>query len=287
MPSTTDALVTITSPDGRTKASVEPGSGGRLVSLVIDGVEVIATCQQPFDADYFRGSFPMAPWCGLLTDGIVHFDGAEHRVTGQSAPEGPKQYHGALHSWPFEVVVAAQHVVGMTVAIGPDQPDGWPWPGTVRQSYELRDGALVARLSAHTGGPEFPAGLGFHPWFVTSLDGERDAVVDFRPGRELVSVGGGRREAADPGEREEAVRGVGSGVFVEVDGWPTISWPDGPALELQSNAPVWVTYDGTPGGFCVEPWTTPDGRMDTPYTHRVTPDDPAVLEFVIKFRAAV
>jgi len=278
VPSTTSALVTITSPDGRASAAVEPDSGGRLVSLVIDGHEVIPTCEQPYDADYFRGSFPLAPWCGLLTDGIVHFDGAEYPVTGQSAPEGPKQYHGAVHSWPFEVVVAATHVVGMKVPIGPDHPDGWPWPGTVRHSYELRDNALVARLSVHTDGPEFPAGVGFHPWFVTSLDGERDAVVDFRPGRELVEAGHGRRVPAEPGDD------LGSGLFIDVEPWPTISWPDGPRLELSSNAPVWVTYDRTPGGFCIEPWTTPDGRMDTPYTHRVTPDSPAELEFMIKFR---
>lgn len=279
MTNTKPDLVTITSPDGRATAAVEPAAGGRLVSLVIDDHEVIPTCEQPYDADYFRGSFPLAPWCGLLTDGIVHFDGAEYRVTGQSAPEGPKQYHGAVHSWPFEVVVAAQHVVGMKVAIGPDQPDGWPWPGTVRQSYELRNDALVARLSVHTDGPEFPAGVGFHPWFVSSLDGEREAVIDFRPGRELVAAGSGRRVPAEPGTDH------GSGLFIEVEQWPTITWPDGPRLVLSSNAPVWVTYDRTPGGFCIEPWTTPDGRMDTPYSHRVRPDSPAELEFAISFRS--
>lgn len=275
---TTPEVVTITSPDGRTTAGVEPGSGGRLVSLRIGGDEVIATCERSYDADYFRGSFPLAPWCGLLTDGIVHFDGQEHPVRGRSSPEGLRQYHGGVHSWPFAVDTVSTDRVEMSVPIGPDQPDQWPWAGTVRQSYQLRDDRLVIALSVHSDGAEFPGAAGYHPWFVTELDGGRRAEVDFRPGRRLeIDQTGRRRVPAPVGED------TGSGVFDQITQSPQITWVDGPSLTLEANTEVWVTYDRTAGGFCVEPWTAPDGPMDNSYVHRVTPQSPCVLDFSIVF----
>ncbi|MFW6599056.1 hypothetical protein ACQBAU_01100 [Propionibacteriaceae bacterium Y2011] len=265
------------SPDGRLTARVEPGSGGRLVSLVVDGSEVIATCQGRHGADYFRGSFPMAPWCGLLTDGIVDFDGKQYEMTGRTSPSGPKYYHGAVHSWPFEVLAHTPTTIEQQIRIGPDQPDAWPWAGRVRHDYELTDDTLITRLSVHSDGEEFPGAVGLHPWFVSHLGGDpaRPADIDFRPGQELVRTADSHREPTPE------VGSTANGLFIDLAGPPTISWPGGPTLQLESTAPVWVTYTHPEGGFCVEPWTSPDGPMDNTYVHRVTPDSPCTMEFVI------
>lgn len=278
----TTTQVTVRSPDGRAVAAAEPGAGGRLVSLVIDDHEVIADCERRSDADYFRGSFPLAPWCGMLTDGIVHDGEREHQLPAGSPADGRPYYHGAVHSRAFPVIEEAPDRVMMEVPIGPAQPEGWPWPGRVRQEYRLTDDRLVAALSVHTDGPEFPAGAGFHPWFVGRLGGDPDRPVDvdFRPGSELLRDDTARRQPGPVGDD------VLTGVFADVRSAPHISWPGGPQLELHANTAVWVTYAQLPCGVCVEPWSTPDGPMDNRYVHRVTPSSPCVLDFEIRFRTS-
>lgn len=277
----TQPRITVRSPDGRATAAVEPAAGGRLVSLEIDGQEVIADCERRSDADYFRGSFPLAPWCGMLTDGVVH-DGADrHQLPAGDPADGRPFYHGAVHSRTFPVLEDAADRVVMELPIGPDQPEGWPWPGRIRQEYRLTDRELAAVLSVHTDGPEFPAGAGFHPWFTGRLGGDPDrpAEVDFRPGAELFRDDTARRQPGPVGDD------VLTGVFADVTTNPRLSWPGGPTLELRANTEVWVTYAQLPCGVCVEPWSTPDGPMDNRYVHRVTPESPCVLEFVIDFRS--
>ncbi len=265
-------LVTLTSPDGRTTAAVEPSAGGRLVSLVVDGTEVVAAVERRTAADFYRGSFPLAPWCGSLTGtpDIVR-DVRQGALAGQ---------HGLVHSWPFQVDAVTAQAVEQSIQIGPDQPDQWPWRGFVTHRYELTDTMLITQLAVHSHGDEFLASAGFHPWFITRLgdDPAREAVVDFRPGRRLEMDE--NRQRTIPA----APTKLRNGVFDQIAQNPTISWPDGPSLTLTSNTEIWVTYDQGPG-FCVEPWTAPDGPIDGPHLQLVTPESPCVLDFSIIFDA--
>ncbi|HIT74673.1 MAG TPA: hypothetical protein IAA98_03725 [Candidatus Avipropionibacterium avicola] len=265
-------LVTLTSPDGRTTAAVQPSAGGRLVSLVVGGIEVIADVEPRSAADFYRGSFPLAPWCGTLT--------GTPDLTRDLRPGALSGQHGLVHSWPFQIDTVSPHLVEQSIQIGPDQPDQWPWRGFVTQRYELTDTTLITQLAVHSHGDAFSASAGFHPWFITRLDDDpaRTAVVDFRPGRQLTMDENGQRTIAG------APTTPMSGVFDQIAQNPTINWPVGPSLTLTSNTEIWVTYEQGPG-FCVEPWTAPDGPVDGPHLQQVTADSPCVLDFSIIFSA--
>jgi aldose 1-epimerase len=49
----------------RASALLDAKAGGRLTSLIVEGQEVLAGVPRPPDApDWYRGSFPLAPWAG-------------------------------------------------------------------------------------------------------------------------------------------------------------------------------------------------------------------------------
>ena len=93
--------------------------GGRLASLVVDGLELLVT---EGEKPTRWGSFPMVPWAGRLPFGLLRFDGEEHTFPITSAPHAN---HGtAMHS--------------MWIESGPDTietplDEPWPFGGNVSQ----------------------------------------------------------------------------------------------------------------------------------------------------------
>ena len=62
------------------KAAVrlDPGSGGRIASLKIDGAELLAP---RVGSDWLLwGCYPMVPWAGRVRDGRFGFDGEEYQL---------------------------------------------------------------------------------------------------------------------------------------------------------------------------------------------------------------
>jgi galactose mutarotase-like enzyme len=264
----------------RASAIVDPASGGRLLSLVIDGHEVIATVPQelvdellPGDAgarrDWYRGSFPLAPWAGLLPDGAFTFDGARYEV---ERDESGAAQHGVVADVAWTVDSSSDEAVALSTPFGPGLPGRWPFGGRATQSFVLDKSVLRMRLEVHSTSEPMPAIAGYHPWFRRELDGGAAASVGFSPRRRLTP-----RPTADLGERPW------DDLFIELEGSPTIAWEGGPSLTLESAAPVWVYYERMPIGFCIEPWTGANGGLDTAWASVVTPGTPLILDFSIHF----
>src|SRR5215218_775601 len=138
----TDGSVTVTLHHGEVVAVIDPTTGGRLTSLTVRGEEVLATVPRDVlekhlpagatrDVDWYRGSFPLAPWAGTLDSGAFEFDGRKYTL-----PKGREPVHGLVAERRWDLVgVPTKSSATFAVPIGPDLPGGWPFDGLVRQSF--------------------------------------------------------------------------------------------------------------------------------------------------------
>ena len=74
---TPDGASTLVLEAGDARATILPGDGGRIGSLVVGDHELLVTG----DPDRMRwGSYPMAPFAGRIRHGRFTFRGIEHRL---------------------------------------------------------------------------------------------------------------------------------------------------------------------------------------------------------------
>lgn len=276
----------------RATAVVDPSAGGRLLSLVVEGEEVIAVLPAEVVAafegsngdvqhDWFRGSFPLAPWVGDLPGASFTFEGRAHSV---EADANGRAAHGVVAECAWSVLDGPRDDSSLVLEalFGPEHAGGWPFDGRAVQSFTLTGSALQMRLEVQSAQGRMPAVAGYHPWFRRHLATGALASVEFHPAQRLISTSSGVTLSADLGPHPW------DDLFVGVAEPPRISWPGGPSLSLVSDAPVWVYYEEMPIGLCLEPWTgSSAGFVDVDANDRwvsiVSPGKPLVLNFEIRF----
>lgn len=237
--------MTLTLEDGRLAVVVAPERGGRLLSLRVDGHELLSTTDVPGVPDSVtHGCYPMVPWAGRVRDGLVEDGGIEHAL--------PVEADGhALHGLGRDAVWTVAEG-GDATAVDLEVPLGAPWPaeGTARLSYRLADDALTCRLTWDGDGPG--ASLGFHPWFRRRLDDGTEVELDVGLARMLERgsdhLPTGRVVDVGPRPWDDC--------FV-VDREPVLRWDDRVALRLTADTVWWVVFTEPEHAVCVEPQTAP------------------------------
>ncbi len=252
---------------------MDPGDGGRLTSLVLDGVELLGGDEPPAGAPigWFSGCFPMAPFAGRLDHGRFAFAGRTYEPPRNA---GPHAQHGTVFDRRWRLEEAEPRRLRMSVALA----EPWPFPGTVEQTVALEDHALRLTLTVRSGRGLMPATLGFHPWFRRDL-GSGAAEIDVAPRL--------RYQPDETGIVGEVGRDLGQrpwdDVFTDLAAAPRVRWPDGPTLTLESAAPVWVIYERPQAALCIEPLTAPPNSLGTDRGAVVRPDAPLSLTLTIRW----
>ena len=237
--------------------SVDPADGGRIVSLVIGGVErilpkALARSREP---PLYWGCYPMVPWAGRLSHGRIPTPTGEVRLDANLPPSA---IHGLGFDKPWDVLERSETAVTMRCEL---RGLGWPFGGQAVQT--LRLGADHLDFDLQVGGytRAGPAGLGWHPWFTRPGGGDVALRVDASEvlvlDEDLAPTGETRRVTA----REDLRSGELLGdrrldhVYVRTKSPALVRWPD---LELRidfdKTLPTVVVYTPTEG-FCVEPQT--------------------------------
>lgn len=197
------------------------------------------------------GMYVMAPWPGRLRGNRVVHDGVAHPLP--VTHEG-WALHGTVLDAAVDVVEADERdgraYVETLAPLGLD----WPWPGRVRQVWELRPGVLHTLVAVETDGPTFPAEAGWHPWFHRRLGRGEDVVVDLAASGMLERgpdhLPTGRvLDTPPPGPYDDA--------FVVPSGRGVLTWPGALRLEVDSDVGWYVVFDELPDWVCVEPQTAP------------------------------
>ena len=237
--------------------AVDTAMGGRIVSLVIGGVERILpkANARPSALATGWGCYPMVPWPGRLSEGRIPTKEGEVRLE-QNRP--PTTIHGLVFDKPWRVETQNETEVSVSCEL---RGLGWPFGGETRQT--LRLGPISLDLLLEVGGytRPGPAGLGWHPWFTRPRTGDVEVRLDARKvlvlDADLVPTGQVRPVTADEDLRTgPALAGRRlDHVYVDARGPSVVRWPDLElAIEYDDSLPTVVVH--TPAqGFCVEPQT--------------------------------
>ena len=237
---------------GTTTAAVDPERGGRLVSLAVDGRELIVPPPDASDRSIYWGSFLMAPWVGRIEHGVLAWNG--RRVDLPRNEEG-HAIHGLVHERAWEVEAATCCTATLACRV---DPAAWPFGATVRQTFELDTDhlSIAAELCAETA---MPASIGWHPWFrrngggpvVTLAAAEVLETQRLIPTGRRVPVDGltDLREGGRVCEREL------DHVYPDAASPAIARWPD-LELAVEFGPPLTtVVVHSRPQAFCIEPQT--------------------------------
>lgn len=219
---------------------------------------------------WYHGSFPMAPYAGLVRDSTVDFEGRSYRLQPNY---GAHAGHGVVFDRPWSV---AEHSASRLV-LGIALDERWPWGGEVAQVFDLEPGSLTMRLTVTNEQRRMPAALGYHPWFVRHPLGKGEASYSFKPLRRYAMDRDGfpQQPGPDLGSRPW------DDVFTDLQADPAVSWEGGPTLRLSSDAPVWTLFERLDSGFCIEPLTAPPNSIGRARAAIVEPGVPLSLLFTI------
>ena len=235
-------------------ATIDDEDGGRLISLVASGVELLVQ-EDPDPGPIPRaGSFLMAPWVAEMAEGRLVVDGVEHRLPPNV---GRHAVHGLVMRGPWQVVAVSDR----DVVLERELAAPWPLGGRARQEITLDPAGIRLGAAVVAGRSAMPAALGWHPWFRctdpgatrvrVSADRRLDLDAELLPrGRSLPLTGvDDLREGPILGDRAIDV------VYEDV-AWPvTLELPDGTLrIEADPAMTIGVVYT-SPGAVCIEPWS--------------------------------
>jgi aldose 1-epimerase len=260
---------------GDLSATIHPADGCRLASFTVGGVELMRGWT-PERRAFQYGCFPMVPWVGRMRDGRLAFQGKTHALPVNKPPHA---MHGMACFAPWQIVRTGPRAAEFVLPL----EDPWPWKGHVVQCFELTEEALQITLSVCSGGAEFPAAAGWHPWFRKWLGETGDggegseaeklhiafsAAWQEEPGDDELPTG--RRGAVRPGPWDDCFGFTGP-MHARLD------WPGRFGLDISSAASSMVVFDKKPDAACVEPLSgPPDGINTCPAI--VTPATPLVVK---------
>jgi aldose 1-epimerase len=236
---------------------IDQADGGRIVSLVIAGVErilpkALARASEPA---LYWGCYPMVPWPGRLSHGRIPAKDGEVRLDANLPPSA---IHGLGFDKSWEIVERSETDITMRCEL---RGLGWPFGGHALQT--LRMGTNRLELELQVGGytKAGPAGLGWHPWFTRPPTGDIGLRVDASEVLVLDADQAPTGEVRPVTPREDLRSGPPLGdrrldhVYVRTTGPAIVRWPD---LELRieyDKSLQTVVVHTPPEGVCVEPQT--------------------------------
>lgn len=251
-------------------ATIAPSEGGRLVSLMVGGHELLVT---EGNGPYARGMFPMVPYAGRIRRGELHFRGHTYHLPITMPPHS---IHGTLTNVAWDVSARGPHSVRLSARLGPP----WPFRGRVEQRFRIDPSTLSVELELDADEP-MPAWMGWHPWFRRHVEGvEEDLELSVDPGTMLARDS----EGLPTGKRERPKPRPWDDTFTDLSGPPRLRWPGLIRLTVESACRWWVIYDEQPHGLCVEPQTAPpDAANWTPDDVLVEPGHPLRAAMTVRW----
>ena len=142
---------------------LDPELGGSLLSLSVDGVDLLRRAPSKPLHVLEAACFPLVPFANRIADGRMMF--RERQVVLPPDPAAaPHAHHG--HGWrrPWRLVEKTEETAELAFR---HEPDEWPWAYVATQRVALVDGGAEIDLSVtNLSDEDMPAGLGLHPYFV-------------------------------------------------------------------------------------------------------------------------
>jgi aldose 1-epimerase len=242
---------------GAVVMKVDPMDGGRIVSLIVGGVERILpkARARALTPPLYWGCYPMVPWAGRLANGRIPTEAGEVQLEPNLSPS-------AIHGLGFDKAWAVLEQSKTAVTLSCEMRGlGWPFGGRAQQTLRLGSNSLALELEIGEYARRGPAGLGWHPWFTRPESGDVALRLDAREvlvvDADLVPTGEVRAASASEDLRSGAALGDRrlDHVYVRAKGPALLRWPDlDLAIEFDEGLSTVVVHTPTEG-VCVEPQT--------------------------------
>lgn len=243
--------------------TIDPSAGGRVASLVVEGLELLVTAaDRPMD----WGCYVMAPYAGRVRNGRFTFKGVEHHLPRNLAPHA---IHGTVFDRMWKVEDAGTASALLSCDLGPD----WPFAGRVAHEVVLTDHGLELRLEVAAEEEPFPAACGWHPWWRRRL--ARGGPVELDVDAESMWLRGS--DGVPTGDLVSPSAGPWDDCMTDLRRPVVLRWDGALELTVETSCDDVVVFDEPTHAVCVEPQTgPPDALRLTPLL--VEPGWPLVAE---------
>ncbi len=226
---------------------IDPQNGGRIMSWQIDGVDVLA----PAEVHPIRGGmYVMAPWVGRLKDATITYKNQHH-------PQSLTYKHWAIHgSMPFsecEVSLISES----EVIIHHTTPSTWPAPMNIDVTWKVSSIGLLSTSKISTTDGEFPAAIGWHPWFLKTLSNGSSATYSFDSNQQFAVD----EDLIVTGNLIEKTEGPHDDSFILKSGEAEIRWNGFRTMKIQTSARYLHLFE-TERLVCLEPETSPPNGVN-------------------------
>lgn len=229
---------------GRATCDIDPENGGRIVSISVDGRELLVV---DGDEPLLRGCYPMAPFAGRVRDAQLLVDRQIHHLRLNSPPHS---IHGTVFDRGWVVDSALPDSVTLSTGLGPH----WPFTGTITQQIKLHPNHLELELELHAD-ERMPAQVGWHPCFV------KPTVTSMRFAHMLVrdehGIATTQRVEHDPVDVDDCFEDL-----ITPDGRIGLT-VNGVEIALTSDCRHWVVYDRPAHVTCIEPQSGPPNGVNS------------------------
>ena len=249
---------------GGTTVTIDPEAGGRIASIVVDGLELLVTAA---DQSTGWGCYVMAPFAGRIRDGRFRFNGTTHQLPRNHPPHA---IHGTVFEREWKVEDASRTEATLICDLGPD----WPFAGRVTHELTLNDEGLDLRIEVSADDQPFPASCGWHPWWRRRLARGGPVELDLDAGSMWLRGPDGipTGEVVSP-----PPPGPWDDCMTELRRPAVLRWRGAIELTVTSTCDDLVVFDQPTHAVCVEPQTgPPDALRLTPLL--VEPGWPLVAE---------
>lgn len=256
----------------RAIAVVDSQDGGRLTSLIIDGLEVLR--DETFNTDHSifgYGSFPMAPYAGRIRNGKFEFAGTEYQLSNLA--DYPHAMHGTVIYQEWETAFASATKFKINTKV----EEGWPFTAAVSQTFELGSNYLQISMEL-IADQQMPAWIGFHPWFRKEIAGNKlELTANFTQMyvRDDDKVATKTISSPKPLPWDDCFVGETPDI--------KLTWGNLLTLDLTSNFPYWVIYSAPEDALCVEPQSAPPNALELEKAQILAAGESLVLNFKLQY----
>jgi aldose 1-epimerase len=251
---------------GKHKLEIDSIAGGRAAQWFVDDLQILGP---KGDHPLVGGWYLMAPWAGRIRDNQVTYQKRKY-------PQKVNFQKWAIHGTVAFNEGKVQNQTSDSVEIVHKTNSDWPISMEILQRWSITSKYLkcYARISTIEG--EFPAELGWHPWFNRQLTRGKpakfgiEAVSQFKKDENFFTLNETKEIGIPPFDD----------AFVVPTGRGFIEWPEALRIDFSTDLETFVVFDEPKDVFCIEPQTGPPDAINRA-TNVVTPQNP--LEASVKW----
>jgi len=110
----------------------------------------------------------MLPYSNRIRDGLFNFQGQSIQLENAES----HAIHGALRKLPWQVVSSDSSSLICQFSSADHEPINWPWPISATIAHTIDGDILTSQITlTNQGTKDMPAGFGWHPYFVRTVNG--------------------------------------------------------------------------------------------------------------------